>query len=332
MPVYNGSMYLQRSIGSVMAQTYADWQLVALDDGSTDDSLSVLKQMAAADKRIKIMTKTNDGKGNTARNIDIMSAEAEGDYIFYMSQDDYISADLLQHAVTRIEETGAEIVVPDMLLANADGSTEQAKGSFPPNSDYSILLTGIEAFALCIDFSIHGFALIHRRLMFATDCDTRYFDSDEYNTRVQYLRANKTAFCHGTFFYYQGNAEAMTKKFAPKQFQRLNTIVMLGKKAEQEQMPKEVMTRVRRWQMKVYLNVLILLFNNAGNMSRAEYKEAVKRFRQFEHGVRFGGYRRSILKGLNVYEKALTMVYFTCGTCRHLRLLHSAYKHLKHSD
>ena len=248
-----------------------------------------------------------------------------------MSQDDYISADLLQHAVTRIEETGAEIVVPDMLLANADGSTEQAKGSFPPNSDYSILLTGIEAFALCIDFSIHGFALIHRRLMFATDCDTRYFDSDEYNTRVQYLRANKTAFCHGTFFYYQGNAEAMTKKFAPKQFQRLNTIVMLGKKAEQEQMPKEVMTRVRRWQMKVYLNVLILLFNNAGNMSRAEYKEAVKRFRQFEHGVRFGGYRRSILKGLNVYEKALTIIYFACGTCRHLHMPHNAYKHLKHS-
>ena len=134
MPVYNGSMYLQRSIGSVMAQTYADWQLVALDDGSTDDSLSVLKQLAAADKRIKIMTKTNDGKGNTARNIDIMSAEAEGDYIFYMSQDDYISADLLQHAVTRIEETGAEIVVPDMLLANADGSTEQAKGRFHPTA------------------------------------------------------------------------------------------------------------------------------------------------------------------------------------------------------
>lgn len=109
MPVYNGSLYLQRSIGSVMAQTYANWQLVALDDGSTDDSLSVLKQMAAADKRIKIMTKTNDGKGNTARNIDIMSAEAEGDYIFYMSQDDYISADLLQHAVTRIEETGQRL-------------------------------------------------------------------------------------------------------------------------------------------------------------------------------------------------------------------------------
>ena len=76
MPVYNGSRYLQRSIGSLTAQTYTDWELVALDDESTDDSLSVLKQLAAADKRIKIMSKQNDGKGNTARNISIMSKEA----------------------------------------------------------------------------------------------------------------------------------------------------------------------------------------------------------------------------------------------------------------
>ena len=101
----------------------------------------------------------------------------------------------------------------------------------------------------------------------------------------------------------------MTKKFAPKQFQRLNTALMLGKKAEQEKMKKEVMAKMRRWQMQVYLNVLMLLFNNAGNMSRAEYKEAVKRFA--------------------MYEKALAMVYFACGTCRHLSLLHSAYKRLK---
>ena len=46
-------------------------------------------------------------------------------------------------------------------------------------------------------------------------------------------------------------------------------------------------------------------------------------------GVRFGGYRRSTLKGFGMYEKALAMVYFACGTCRHLRLLHSAYKRLK---
>ena len=331
MPVYNGSQYLQRSIGSVIAQSYTRWELVVLDDGSTDDSLNVLEQLAATDKRIKIMTKTNDGKGNTAKNISIMSTEAKGDYIFYMSQDDWLSADLLQNAVARAEETGAEVVIPDMLLANGDGTTEQAKGSFPPNTDYTTLLRGTEAFALCIDFSIHGFALIHRRLMFASDCDTNYFDSDEYNTRVQYLHANQTAFCHGTFFYYQGNAEAMTKKFSPKQFQRLNTIVMLGTKGEQEMLSKEIMEKLKCWQMQVYLDVLMLLFNNADNMNRTEYEDAVKCFKHFEHSVHFKSYRLNVLKGLGKYEKALALIYFVCGTCRHLHLLHSLYKRLKHT-
>lgn len=326
MPIYNGSQYLERSIGSVVAQTYTEWQLVALDDGSTDDSRAVLQRLAATDSRIKIMTKTNDGKGNTARNIDVMKREAKGDYIFYMSQDDYISADLLQNAVTRAETTGAEVVIPDMLLANADGSCDEIACSHAPNNDYSTLLRGAEAFYQSIDFAIHGFALIHRSLMFAEDNDTRFFDSDEYNTRVQYLHAQTVAFCHGTFYYYQGNAEAMTKKFAPRQFQRLNTATLLGAKAWQEGVDQRTKEKIRRWQMQTYLNVLILFFNNAKAMNTEQYAETVARFECFEREVAFDGYRLSTLKGLGKAEKMLALCYFAFGNCRCLQPLHKAYK------
>lgn len=326
MPIYNGSQYLERSIGSVVAQTYTEWELVALDDGSTDDSRAVLQRLAATDCRIKLLTKTNDGKGNTARNIDFMKREAEGRYIFYMSQDDYISADLLQNAVARAETTGAEVVIPDMLLTNADGSCDEIACSHAPNNDYSTLLSGAEAFYLSIDFAIHGFALIHRRLMFDEDNDTRFFDSDEYNTRVQYLHAQTVAFCHGTFYYYQGNAEAMTKKFAPRQFQRLNTAVMLGTKAWQEGVPRRTKEKIRCWQMQTYLNVLMLLFNNAKAMNAEQYAEAVARFKGFEREVAFDGYRLSTLKDLGKAEKMLALCYFALGNCRCLQSLHKAYK------
>lgn len=326
MPIYNGSQYLERSIGSVVAQTYTKWELVALDDGSTDDSRTVLQRLAATDRRIKIMTKTNDGKGNTARNIDFMKREAEGHYIFYMSQDDYISADLLQNAVTRAEATGAEVVIPNMLLANADGSCDEISCSHAPNNDYSTLLRGTEAFYLSIDFSIHGFALIHRSLMFAEDNDTRFFDSDEYNTRVQYLHAQKVAFCHGTFYYYQGNAEAITKKFHHRQFQRLNTAMMLGTKAWQECVDRRTKEKIRCWQMQTYLNVLILLFNNTKAMNAEQYAEAVARFDDFERKTTFDGYRLSTLKGLGKVEKMLALCYFAFGNCRCLQPLHKIYK------
>lgn len=273
--------------------------------------------------------KTNDGKGNTACNIDFMKCKAEGHYIFYMSQDDYISSDLLQNAVKRAEVTGAEVVIPDMLLANADGSCDEIACSHAPNNDYSIILRGAEAFYMSIDFSIHGFALIHRKLMFAEDNDTQFFDSDEFNTRVQYLHAQMVAFCHGTFYYYQGNAEAMTKKFSPRQFQRLNTAMMLGTKAWQEGVDQRTKEKIRRWQMQTYLNVLISLFNNAKAMNTEQYVEAVARFEDFEREVAFDGYRLNTVKGLGMAGKLLALFYFAFGNCRCLLPLYKVYNRCK---
>ena len=54
MPVYNGSEYLERSIGSVISQTFADWELIALDDESTDDSRAILGGLARRDNRIRV--------------------------------------------------------------------------------------------------------------------------------------------------------------------------------------------------------------------------------------------------------------------------------------
>lgn len=61
MPVYNGSEYLERSIGSVISQTFADWELIALDDESTDDSRAILDGLARRDNRIRVFSKHNDG-------------------------------------------------------------------------------------------------------------------------------------------------------------------------------------------------------------------------------------------------------------------------------
>ena len=161
MPVYNGSEYLERSIGSVISQTFADWELIALDDESTDDSRAILDGLARRDNRIRVFSKHNDGKGNTARNLAMMEKWAQGEYFFYMSQDDRIDADLLEKAVGEAEKRSLDIVLPDMLLEYADGTTSAVQGSYPPNGDHSLVFSGKEAFYRSIDFSIHGFALIN---------------------------------------------------------------------------------------------------------------------------------------------------------------------------
>ncbi|WP_346661433.1 glycosyltransferase [uncultured Methanobrevibacter sp.] len=87
MPVYNDANNLNKSINSVIGQTLEDIELICVDDGSTDDSLSILNNFANNDDRIKVFSQQNQGSGS-ARNHGI--SKATGEYIAFLDSDDYI--------------------------------------------------------------------------------------------------------------------------------------------------------------------------------------------------------------------------------------------------
>ena len=89
MPVYNSEMYLETAIISALMQSYTDFELICIDDGSTDSSLEILERFSASDSRIKVF-KNNSNKGaaySRNRGIEI----ANGDYIFFLDSDDWIN-------------------------------------------------------------------------------------------------------------------------------------------------------------------------------------------------------------------------------------------------
>lgn len=316
MPVYNGAAFLERSIGSIVRQTLGSWELIALDDGSSDGSLEMLRRMAEADNRIKVMTKENDGRGNTALNLSLMYGKAVGEWFFYMSQDDEIAPDCLQSLLRRAGETGAEAVIPDMLLKHSDGTTTTWPCSYPPHGDHSRILSGREAFYLSTDFSINGFALIHNRLMRDSRCDTQSFDSDELNTRLQFLWASRVAFADTTFYYYRGNPDAITVRFHPRQFQRLRTALLLKEAFEREFADHHHRIRLMRQLMWVYVNSVFFLFNHRHEMSDADIAVAEGLFLRFEKAVSFAGYRLDVLRQQNSWERTFALCYFFLGSCR----------------
>src|SRR3954466_3389537 len=85
MPVYNTEAYLADSIGSIFAQTFTDWELICIDDGSNDGSLDVLRHYERADPRVRVITRPNTGP-TRARNDGI--AVSRGRYIAVMDSDD----------------------------------------------------------------------------------------------------------------------------------------------------------------------------------------------------------------------------------------------------
>lgn len=93
IPAYNSEMFIGKCIDSVLAQTYSNWELIAIDDGSRDNTFGILKKYAEADSRIRVIHQENQGPG-IARNTGI--AEANGNYVVFIDSDDYIEKDYFE--------------------------------------------------------------------------------------------------------------------------------------------------------------------------------------------------------------------------------------------
>lgn len=114
VPVYNVEKYINRCIDSVLDQSYANWELLLIDDGSSDNSGKICDSYSMKDNRIRTIHKPNGGV-SSARNLGI--EQASGDFITFIDSDDWVESDYLQDFVNRnpIKES---IVVSGLLSQN----------------------------------------------------------------------------------------------------------------------------------------------------------------------------------------------------------------------
>ncbi len=106
MPVYNTDKYLSDTLDSIIGQTYKDFELIIINDGSTDDSLRIAEKYARSDERIKIIDQPNKGVSE-ARNTGIDLAS--GEWIYFMDSDDLMDADMLRNLID--ESEGFDVVI-----------------------------------------------------------------------------------------------------------------------------------------------------------------------------------------------------------------------------
>lgn len=108
IPVYNVAQYLDRCLRSVIDQTFKDIEIIAVNDGSTDGSLSVLNMFASIDSRIKIVSKENEGLA-MARSTGVLNATS--DYIYHLDGDDYIEPTLIEEVFYEMLKKDADIMM-----------------------------------------------------------------------------------------------------------------------------------------------------------------------------------------------------------------------------
>lgn len=108
VPIYNVAPYLEKGIISILNQSFRNFELVCIDDGSTDNSLEVIKKLSSQDSRINVYSKKNSGVGDT-RNFGLKLAK--GKYIYFFDPDDFVDPKLLYDNYTLIEKTNAEVIL-----------------------------------------------------------------------------------------------------------------------------------------------------------------------------------------------------------------------------
>lgn len=113
VPVYNSEKYLEKCINSIINQTYKNLEIILVNDGSTDDSLSLCEKYAEKDTRIKVFSKNNGGL-SSARNYGI--SKSNGAYIGFVDSDDYIELDMYESMMRCMLENSADIVVQPFIF------------------------------------------------------------------------------------------------------------------------------------------------------------------------------------------------------------------------
>lgn len=127
VPIYQVEAYLPRCLDSILAQTFTDYELILVDDGTKDGCPAIMQAYAERDSRIRQVHKENGGL-SSARNagLDV----AQGEYIAFVDSDDYVAPTWLDDIVRAADETGAEQVLYNYALV-VDGKEQGAYLNFP---------------------------------------------------------------------------------------------------------------------------------------------------------------------------------------------------------
>lgn len=121
VPAYNIAPYIERCVKSICEQTYADLELILVDDGSTDDTPAICDRLAKADDRICVIHKENGGV-SSARNAGIKAMR--GEFVSFIDGDDRIEPTLLADAVEAMQRKNADIFMYEYIVNSPKGSKQ----------------------------------------------------------------------------------------------------------------------------------------------------------------------------------------------------------------
>ncbi len=201
IPVYNAAKYLSKCLNSLISQTFKNFEVLCINDKSTDGSLKILEEFAQKDERIKVINNEKNIGAALARNIGI--DRAEGKYIYFLDADDYIDEKYLECMAAKIEQQNCDVVLNLSVLSESDGNQNEYKHPSVPEINKSGEF--IDNITIINDFPCFIWARMYRKA-FLNEHKLRFLDihtTDDvaFNVIVNVFADKTFVFCGENYHY-----------------------------------------------------------------------------------------------------------------------------------
>jgi glycosyltransferase involved in cell wall biosynthesis len=213
VPVYNAGEFLAPCINSVLKQSFADFELILVDDASSDESLSYCQQIAKTDSRIRLIEKDLNEGVSAARNIALDIAV--GSYVTFIDGDDLLHHQFLESLYSIAQSEDADVVTAKICRVEHNHSVSDKSVKIPPHKVYSPIHAIEMGLYQTVEFN-SACAKLFRTSLFS---DLRYrrvgYEDLDLFYRL-FLKANKIVHLPCEFYMYRMHAASYTHIFTPE--------------------------------------------------------------------------------------------------------------------
>lgn len=200
LPTYNGSKYIKQSIESIINQTYKEWELIVIDDCSTDDTNKIVQEYTLKDNRIKLYK--NETNKRLPASLNTGFAKTSGEYLTWTSDDNIYKENAFEKMIEYFQlNSDVGFVFSNMTIIDENGNIKQ-KNSYIPSSMEEIKYKNIV-----------GASFMYKREVYKTigDYDTSKFLIEDYDYWLRISRKFKIGFINDSLYFYRTHSGSLTE-------------------------------------------------------------------------------------------------------------------------
>lgn len=284
--VYNVEQYIEKCLISIKHQTYADIEVIVIDDGSKDTSGKICEEIAAADRRFRVVHKENEGLG-FARNtgLDYVS----GDFVVFIDGDDFLEPNMIETLVRYQNENNSDMIIcgfkryiDEKQIKNIskvkepvsfEGDTEIMEKVLCPIIGNDASRKSNDGREMCVWTNLYSMELIKKyNLKFVSE---RVYLSEDFFFNIPYIKhAKKITMIPECLYNYRYNPASLSNSYRPNKFELLeNFMERANHLLDEEGISKYSSKRLQRLYFMKFRRTLLQI--SAAKIPNKEKKEKI---------------------------------------------------------